>query len=190
MELRPLSLTQRRINRSFTTGLLFCSTVLFLRVAPAQLPASATPASAASFKSLKGVDGIFALVPASLNLRTGGAWNIVAIDQANEAVGTQAINQQAKIRLRVEEFEPYKDNGFAYRIKMPDGQINVHGAYVSYRIWVYFKGDQVGALAKVRKGDKISVSGKVSRCDLKMYDGKPFLTVDLADTKVEPPTDE
>ena len=107
------------------------------------------------------------------------------VAKASEAIESQDLDKTAVLRIKVQEFEPHKDDGNAFRIMAADGQVNVRGTLVQYKIWAYFTADQTAALAKVRKGDTIMVSGVIKRADIKMYGAQPGLSVDLRQAQIQ-----
>ena len=163
------------MKASLFLALLFCSTAV------AQQPAT-TPVTPAPFTN---IESIAAVVPASVNMRTGGKWNVIAVEQANEAVAANAVSKPATLRLKVEIFEPFKEGGWGYRMRAPDGDVSIRGTKISYRIWAYFRPDQAEALSKVHKGSTVTLSGTLQRADIKMFDGHPGLSLDLTEAKLE-----
>ena len=156
-------------------ALLFCSTTI------AQQPVT-TPVTPAPFTS---IESIGAVVPASVKMRTGGKWNVIGVEQANEAVAANARNKPATLRLKVQVFEPFKESGWGYRIMAPDGEVSIRGTKIFYRVWAYFRPDQADALSKVHKGATVTLSGTLKRADIKMFDGHPGLSLDLTEATVE-----
>ena len=156
-------------------AILFCATAI------AQQPATTTD-KPAPFTS---IDSIGAVIPANVNMRPGGKWNVIGVEQANESVMTNARNRPATLRLKVQVFEPFKEGGWGYRIMAPDGEVSIRGTKISYRIWAYFRPDQAEALSKVHKGSTVTLSGTLGRADIKMFDGHPELSLDLQEAKVE-----
>jgi len=161
------------------TPLLFLTFIA--SVAVAQQPPSLL-SEAARFTT---IESIMAVVPSTVSLRTDGKWSVVGVEQANDAVTSNVKGRAATLRLKVEVFQPFKENGWAYRIMAPDGRVSLRGTPIFYRIWAYFRADQADALAKVRKGSTIIVSGVLGRADIQMHGGRPGLSLDLYEAKVE-----
>lgn len=156
-------------------AILFCATAIAQQTAT-------SPDKPAPFMS---IESIGAVIPASVNLRAGGKWNVIGVEQANESVATKARNRPAMLRLKVQVFEPFKEGGWGYRIMAPDGDVSIRGTKISYRIWAYFRPDQAEALSKIHKGSTVNLSGMLGRADIKMFDGHPGLSLDLTEAKVE-----
>lgn len=154
-------------------GLLLCPCA----PASAQQPAD-------SQTSLSSIESIFALVPASTNLRQGSGYNPVGIKQAEEAIVTQVTGKPAVLSYKVEAVEPTKFYGFAYMIKSPVIPISVRGVNLTYQVFGLFKEDQAATVAKVLKGSTVIVSGTLDHGNIIMQDGKPLLRVDLTDARL------
>ena len=151
--------------------------------AVAQQPATLNrPTDGMPFTS---IESIAAVVPSSVSLKNGGKWNIIGVEQANEAVKAIALNRPAKLRLKVQVFQPFKEHGWGYRIMAPDNDVPIRGTRVGYRIWAYFRPDQAEALSRVKVGSTVVLSGTLGRADIQMFDNRPGLSVDLYDAKVE-----
>jgi hypothetical protein len=118
----------------FVFGLL-CS------FAAAQQPT--TPGAKAAQTPFSTIESIAAVVPSSISLKTGGKWNIVGVEQANEAVQAKALNRPARLRLKVAVFQPFKEHGWGYRIMAPDDDVPIRGTRIGYRIWAYFRPDRL-----------------------------------------------
>lgn len=144
-----------------------------------------TPSAKPSPEPFTTIDSISAVVPATVSIRTDGKWNVVGIEQASDAVTSKAQSRSATLSLKVHVFESFKERGWAYRIMAPDGRTSVRGTSIPYRVWAYFRADQADALAKVRKGSTVTLSGTIGRADIELYGGNPVLTIDLHDAKVE-----
>jgi hypothetical protein len=161
---------------------LILSAILCVGAAAQQPAPRSDVASEAPFTT---IESIAAVVPPTVTLRTGGKWNIVGIEQANEAVKAKARNRPVKLRLKVQVFEPFKESGWGYRIMAPDDDVPIRGTRIGYRIWAYFRPDQAEALSKVHKGSTVILSGTLGRADIQMFDGRPGLSLDLHEAKVE-----
>ena len=133
------------------------------------------------------IASIAAVVPSSLTVRTGGQWNVIGVEEANEAVKEKALNRAAKLRLKVEVFQAFKEEGWGYRLMAPDDDVPFRGTKLAYRIWAYFRPDQAEALSKVRKGSTVILTGTLGRADIKMFDGRPILSLDLHEAEVAQP---
>lgn len=163
--------------------LLLPSLCLIAFSASGELPnLTAEKAPPAKFTS---AESIAAVIPDTIELKTGGKWNVVAVDQASNEIAAKALNQPATLRLKVHVFEPYKENGWAYRIMAPDDTIPARGTRLHCRTWVYFRPDQAEALAKIRKGSLVTFSGILGRADVKIYGDHATLSIDLKEAKVE-----
>jgi hypothetical protein len=125
------------------------------------------------------LDSIAALVPATVDLKTSKKVNVVAVDQANEAIEGSAKGRPARLRFKVEVFEPFKADGWAFRIMATDSRVTVGGSLIHCRVWAYFKADQAGALERVSRGKSVTVEGIMGRADVRLYDGSPGLSIDL-----------
>jgi hypothetical protein len=125
------------------------------------------------------LDSIAALVPATVDLKTSKKVNVVAVDQANDAIQGSAKGRLARLRFKVEVFEPFKADGWAFRIMATDSRVAVGGSPIHCRVWAYFKADQAGALERVSRGKSVTVEGIMGRADVRLYDGSPGLSIDL-----------
>jgi hypothetical protein len=134
------------------------------------------------------IDAIGAAVPPWVKLNLGDEWSVVGVDKANDAIVANAQNRPATLPLKVQVFEAYKEDGWTYRLMAPDSAVTINGTKIFCRIWAYFRADQAGALADVRTGSNLVLSGILGRADVRMYDGRPGLCLDLHDATVEKDT--
>ena len=67
----------------------------------------------------------------------------------------------------------------------PDDDVPIRGTRIGYRIWAYFRPDQAEALSKVHKGSTVTLFGTLGRADIQMFGGRPGLSLDLYEAKVE-----
>ncbi len=133
------------------------------------------------------IDAIGAVVPASVKLKNGDEWSVVGVDRANDAIVANAQNHPATLRLKVLDFQSYKEDGWSYRLLAPDSSLTINGTKIFCRTWAYFHADQADALTQVHTGSELILSGTLGRADLRMYDGQPGLCLDLHDAKVRNP---
>jgi hypothetical protein len=144
-----------------------------------------TPGTDSTRAPFTSIESIAAVVPSSIRLKTDGKWSIVGVEQANEAVKAKALNRPARLRLKVQVFQPFKEHGWGYRIMAPDDRVPILGTRIGYRIWAYFRPDQAEALSKVKAGSSIVLSGTLGRADIQMFGDRPGLSLDLYEAKVE-----
>lgn len=121
------------------------------------------------------VESVAALVPPTVALQNDGKWSIVGVDQANQAIIAGAKNRSATMSIKVGVFQPWKRDGWGYRIVSPDGQILTNAASINYRVYAYFRTDQADALSKVSVGDTVTVSGPLGMTQMVMNKNKPLL---------------
>ncbi|HEY2342277.1 MAG TPA: hypothetical protein VGH90_04565, partial [Chthoniobacteraceae bacterium] len=132
------------------------------------------------------IESIAAAIPDTDPLKSGGKWNVVALDKASDAVSHAVLQHPAQLHVKIAVLEPYKEDGWGYRIMAPDDHISIRGAVLPYRIWIYFRPEEAESLIKLHKGSMITVSGTLNRADIKMYGNAPTFSIDLTDAKVEP----
>lgn len=145
---------------------------------------SKNPGQATVFES---IESIAAVVPETVDVKSAGKANVVAVDQANEAVKQKAKGKTARLRFKVHTFEPYKDEGFAYRMMAEDSRGILGGSSIGCRVWAYFRADQTASLAQISKGKTVTVEGLLRRADVRIYGDVPVLSIDLSEAKVVNP---
>lgn len=128
--------------------------------------AAADPARPA-FTSL---DDIQRLIPAGTPLQKPTKDNAAAFAAANSAL-SKGIGGLTQIKARVESVKP---DDYGWRVRVPDTRIRSGSKTVISRTFLYFRKADGGPLATLKKGDEVTVTGKITRADFTWDDGIVF----------------
>jgi hypothetical protein len=133
-------------------------------------------------KEFKSLEEIVASGGKPQEWKIAGKWNQVLVDKASQKVQADAKGKKASIKLKMGKLESFEGS---YRIKVPDDRVLASGNSISASFWVYFAKDASDQLAKVSKGQEVTVRGIVKRADVGIYGGQPTLSVDISDARIE-----
>lgn len=152
------------------------------------LAARAQNSAAADFKSAK---QIIELVPRQqlMQFRTSSLME-GARASANKILDAKVKGKRATLRVKVSEWKAWEgpggELGIKFRMDTQEQTVNQNGVSIGVRFYVFLPADQEQALARVPKGQEISVTGTLTRADFTANANEGLkLNLDLLDTKIE-----
>jgi hypothetical protein len=107
-------------------------------------------------------------------LRGGGKRAEPATIQVNEFLKQTAVSKGATLHVRVNKIERAPGVGHAWRIEAADETIRVGATSIILKIYAYLPESQTAAVAKLKKGDEVTVTGTMGRADFTSTDKLAF----------------
>ncbi len=117
-------------------------------------------------------------------LRGGGKRAEAAATQANEFIKQTAVGKSAALKMRVNKVERAPGVAHAWRIEAADDTIRVGAASIVLKVYAYLPESQTAAVAKIKKGDELTVVGTLGRSDFTVTDKLAF-HIDLNESLIQ-----
>lgn len=151
-----------------------CIASLCLIASALSLPhACLAQAAPSQFNSVKDIIGT---VPKQsiAALQGGGKRAEPAATQANEFLKQTAVAKSASLHLRVNRVERAPGVAHAWRIEAADETVRVAVTSFVLKLYAYLPESQTAAVAKLKKGDQVTVAGTLGRSDFTTTDKLAF----------------
>jgi hypothetical protein len=147
----------------------------------AQAPAGSAPAGAREVKDLvKSVEKDLG------NLRSGSKKQDAAMEISKSLTATE-VNKTTTLKFKVASVNSWHFPGpniTGWRVEAGREKFREGGVNMELALFAHFKEDPSGKVAKLKKGQEIIVSGKVTRCDITALN-LVVLHVDMGDAVLE-----
>jgi len=145
------------------------------------------PKNAGDFHSAK---EIVDLIPHAVIMRLKVASQMdAAKSEANAILEKGARTKTATLKVKVVRWEPWDAAGEVpskFRLQPVDQTVNVNGAAIVVRVWLYLPAEAGPALAKAFRGSELTITGFLNRVDFTTNKGEgPRLNIDITRTTIE-----
>ena len=108
---------------------------------------------------------------------------------ANEVLQKEVVDKIVTFELELGEWTPWAgatDETDKIRVGVKDMPVDIVGLDFVVRLWVMLPRDQELILKKIRPGDEVEVTGKLTRFGFSAAGGKIFLDGDIRHSKIDP----
>lgn len=131
------------------------------------------------------VDAIIGSIPvADLQEMLDPATAQTGVKKVNAFLKSKLVNQSAQLDFEVKVAEPTAD-GTGFRIHHNGAPVsNANGRVGQQLIWAYFKDPSKAALDTIKTGDRVTIQGKIGRCDFVIGEKGSRFNLDLRDSKL------
>jgi hypothetical protein len=125
-------------------------------------------------------------IPQQDFLKLRGAKKDEGAMELSKTLMAKELNKEGTFALKVDKVEtwPFPQGGVTgWRIWIDADKERMGSVTVDMNCFVYVREDPSGTAAKLKKGQKITVTGRVSRCDFTAMNG-PVLHVDIQSASI------
>jgi hypothetical protein len=152
---------------------------------PAQQPIVTTPAQPVPAGVMGSPAAIIDAVPASdLQEMLSPATAQTGLQKVNAFLKERFLRQSAQFEFEVDVAEVKEDTA-VFRIRDRTGVIETQNGRIPLRmIWAYFKDTSGFDPKAIKPGDRITISGTMSRCDFVIAEKGARFCVDLANSRI------
>lgn len=134
------------------------------------------------------VDAIINSIPvADMQEMLKSATAKASLQKVNDMLKSTLVNQPAQLVFDVKVSEPTADDK-GFRIRDRDVPVSNSTDKVPLQmVWAYFKEPNRAELDALKAGDRVTISGRISRCDFMTTENGLRLNVDLRESRIIKP---